>query len=1491
MGGILTILILLLGCQLICSSVQRTKENSVITMINTKWNLSPFVLEVVEFFAEENNHLFWTYVDIINSLDPSLSELGTEKDKYEVCMKEAAKLLSPVYMNLLKLSLSLHLYSPRVEMYSQMASERNVLCNPSVDIAGLSVCSIAELDAVLSDLPVNPLTETYINDHHYHINSNSSVLAILYGEVGTRNFATFHNVLKRYADDGKIDYVLRHHVQNRLNKRVRLSGYGVELQMKSTEYKAEDDAVVDSKAQNQDIQNEFDESVVRGFDFKILKERFPDKHIELEKFRAHLLESSDDLIPLKVWQFQDLALQAAHLIANSPVDTALDLFVDIAQNFPMRSRSLVSISVSPDLKKEIQRNQDQFIMSLNIQSNEAALFINGLYFEVEHTDMMTILEHVRREIRMMEGVYKLGLTDRSVIRSLLSLDLADPSNQQFAIDIRDSAVLWINNLEQDAKYKRWPNHLTELLKPTFPGMMRSIRRNFFNLVIICDPSDRKCWPLIKLTESFVVYSASLRVGFIFSVPPTPVSGLESGAVALFNAFNYISENYDRSQALSFITDVYASIKTDRDVQVNDVKKRLKAKYYNIDLDDVLGSDSDYNTGRQLATEFLSRSGLNSLPQVLVNGIPLQEKSLTREDFEEAMLTEIMTQTPIYQKAIYKGELVDSDDVVDFIMSRPNVMPRLNNRVLSKESNQYLDFTGLTEAALLPDMRYISNAKAGRVHMITNWIVGDFETTTARKLLRNVIDYLETGMDNRFSILINAEDSNGKRNSINNLLIASLLKDFDISTILKDEAQILNEEKSFEDYGLTTDMLPEVENLIRKQKTYLKEVLSFKPGDCGIISNGRILGPFAPNEEFLTADFLLLEKYALNSYAEKVYRAIKSNLAEIPYESQSDIFMKVSSLFNSRQQTKARIQFPELSENYSVVKLPAKNTNEPVFELYAVVDPVSRGAQKLAPILATLYQVLNAEIKIYLNPVDRNSDMPLKSYYRFVLEPEIRFHDDGSLSNGPIADFFGVSGSSLLTLYMHVPENWLVESVVTPYDLDNIRLKDVGGTVYSQFELEYLLLEGHCFDTMYGNPPRGLQITLGTETNPVIMDTIVMANLGYFQLKANPGAWILRLREGRSSDIYEVVGHEGADTTANSSDIKVLVGSFQSQILKLRVSKKPGKFNEQLLDDDEPSSNSIWNSITSTFSGSSGPDSSEEEPINIFSVASGHLYERFLRIMMLSVMKHTKSPVKFWFLKNYLSPSFKDFLPKMAEKYNFQYELVQYKWPRWLHQQNEKQRIIWGYKILFLDVLFPLHVKKIIFVDADQVVRADLKELVDLDLQGAPYGYTPFCSSRKEMDGFRFWRQGYWRTHLQGRSYHISALYVVDLKRFRKIAAGDRLRGQYQALSQDPNSLSNLDQDLPNNMIHQVAIKSLPQEWLWCETWCDNESKKKAKTIDLCNNPLTKEAKLSAAMRIVDEWKDYDEEIKRLQFGLDEVQDEEVLEETTPRSIEDIHNEL
>jgi UDP-glucose:glycoprotein glucosyltransferase len=87
-----------------------------------------------------------------------------------------------------------------------------------------------------------------------------------------------------------------------------------------------------------------------------------------------------------------------------------------------------------------------------------------------------------------------------------------------------------------------------------------------------------------------------------------------------------------------------------------------------------------------------------------------------------------------------------------------------------------------------------------------------------------------------------------------------------------------------------------------------------------------------------------------------------------------------------------------------------------------------------------------------------------------------------------------------------------------------------------------------------------------------------------------------------------------------------------------------------------------------------------------------------------------------------------------------------------------------------------------------------------------------------------------------------------------------LRQQYHQLSADPASLSNLDQDLPNHMQAVLPIHSLPQEWLWCETWCSDAALRDAKTIDLCNNPQTKEPKLDRARRQVPEWTVYDDEI-------------------------------
>ena len=81
-------------------------------------------------------------------------------------------------------------------------------------------------------------------------------------------------------------------------------------------------------------------------------------------------------------------------------------------------------------------------------------------------------------------------------------------------------------------------------------------------------------------------------------------------------------------------------------------------------------------------------------------------------------------------------------------------------------------------------------------------------------------------------------------------------------------------------------------------------------------------------------------------------------------------------------------------------------------------------------------------------------------------------------------------------------------------------------------------------------PRGVQLVLGNKQDPAIVDTIVMANLGYFQLKARPGAFALQLAQGRSQMLYAVdettVGVASqVSPAAHHHSIKVIVMAQQA----------------------------------------------------------------------------------------------------------------------------------------------------------------------------------------------------------------------------------------------------------------------------------------------------------------------------------------------------------
>jgi len=584
----------------------------------------------------------------------------------------------------------------------------------------------------------------------------------------------------------------------------------------------------------------------------------------------------------------------------------------------------------------------------------------------------------------------------------------------------------------------------------------------------------------------------------------------------------------------------------------------------------------------------------------------------------------------------------------------------------------------------------------------------------------------------------------------------------------------------------------------------------------------------------------------------------------------------------------------------------------------VLNPLSEAAQRVAPLLLVLRDELKVPLRVLLLPDTTVTEFPLSKFYRYVVGADV-----GEVSPGAL--FSTLPYKHVLTMRMDVPEPWNVQSSNAKQDVDNLKCDDKacgdGGHGQDQgaaehtaieYSLKSLLAAGQCFDVRERRPPNGLQLNLQRLGGVESSDTVVMQNLGYFQLQAAPGVWDLSLAEGRGKDLYEIEG--GSDfyaTEADSDDnedeeggqdggedgggvvgsVSVVVTTFYDTSIPLKVHKQKGKESQELLEKSEEEGGGgasaevdakggiLSSAYSSMFGGKAtavatkqveASEGTDDDTIHVFSLATGHLYERFLKIMMLSSVKRCSMKVKFWLFENFLSPTFKASAQAMAEEYGFEVAFVSYKWPSWLRQQTSKQRIIWGYKILFLDVLFPLNVSKVIYVDSDQTVRGDLAELWKMDLEGKPYAYTPFCDSRKETLGYQFWRSGYWKDHLRGRPYHISALYVVDLDRFRRMAVGDQLRALYDNLSRDPNSLANLDQDLPNYAQHMIPIFSLPQEWLWCESWCSDGTKAEAKTIDLCNNPDHKEPKLDMAKRVIsgdlfpESWVELDDEIRNLE---------------------------
>ncbi|KAJ1728634.1 killer toxin resistant protein [Coemansia biformis] len=1571
--GSLAALAALAGC-----GAAAPKSPQVRTQLVAGFAAPPLALEIAEAVAAHNSSAFFPFVLRLAQNRDVFEQPDAVVYKQSLAWIEQDALLAPFARSLLELDLSAHVYAPAVATQYQLYGSVVVPeikaargpqnfddeCRIWAQYKDKQACSIAALDELLNVEKF--YGTTYIEeaktepqelaiDHVYASESAAPKVVALYADPRVDGFAEFHVHLGQLAENHEITYILRYRPWplggGRAERPLGLVGYGVELALKSTEYKVIDDRDLGLG----------DEHVGDG---PKLAEQVPGNA------GAELLfgSTADAAVKgLAEKQLSSLGVQATQMVISAK--DKLAVLAQLSQGLPQYAHLLAETPVNRTLAEDIgnpwrRSRKDEFA-------------INGVRLGDEDMDPFRLLEHIRKESSVIAALESAGLTQRQALGVLLHGPKdEDDSRAPVVFDMRDASldkkvVLWFNDLEKDRRYASWPADIDVLKEASGPRMMPRVRRNVVQVIYAIDLSVAENW--ITIFEDIlgnIEYGVPMQLGVVpladYSTPDTLSPANRMAKVVL-----YLRRSFKKSEWQSLAKSaLIAHLRSRQTGGGGTFVAAMRAAYETFvkthktrDSEEPLGWDAIaaaeplwLSRRWQSTVDHCSRLDLSpsSAPVglVFVNGAQLE----MGDGFQQRVFGEFQMQTLALAQQLRDGGLAATDSIQDHVYGKQAIKSRSALVYASDESPLRVLPLGEPSVQKWLDsgVHYLAFASADTAAedspdkgVLSTWVVGDFASQRVRTVAADALAAARRERSMRVALIHTShtpgsqhfdraegeEDEDAPEGhdpdapqALCQLLAAPLEAAETLQALPRFVARFLaspdDAKASLASMGVAGEQLAscvepdaavadEAERAFAQNRKALVALgaLPTEPHSCRIVVNGRLLPEITPTANFAEDSFVLLARHELHERARPARQALADAGADTGAADPSTLVMKTAAIVehgktllggssgifrrrDSRTRTDVAAQLPQNTDTY----LEFGSPSDARLRIQAVLDPLSEHAQKWTPIFQTLLSLPDVSLELWLNPKPVVKELPAQRFYRYLWPTSLAFDSSGDVVDPEVA-FSNIPVDPLLTLGVDAPAAWLVTAVESVHDLDNIRLSSLRGAhkeISATYKLAHILVEGHLVDTHSRAPARGLEVQLGTSSEPAITDTIVMANLGYLQLKANPGVWRFAIRPGRSADIYKIdhVGSGSWDYVsakaagAEAEDLRpVLVTGFAGTTIFPLVSKRAGMEAMDVLQDADAdgkgaspsgradgsgSSSGFWGRIKGTLGGGNGakPAAGDGRPhFDVFAVASGHLYERLMSIMILSVLNNTESSVKFWLIENFLSPSFKEFVPHMAEEFGFDYEFVTYKWPHWLHHETEKQRTIWGYKILFLDVLFPLSLDRVIFVDADQIVRADLQELADMDLKGAPYGYTPFCDDRPGIDAFRFWKQGWWKDHLRGKPYHISALYVVDLKRFRQMAAGDRMRGQYQALSQDSNSLANLDQDLPNNMQHVVPIHSLPQEWLWCETWCGDSGLKTAKTIDLCNNPMTKEPKLERARRLLPEWEVFDQQVANFSRAL------------------------
>jgi len=453
-------------------------------------------------------------------------------------------------------------------------------------------------------------------------------------------------------------------------------------------------------------------------------------------------------------------------------------------------------------------------------------------------------------------------------------------------------------------------------------------------------------------------------------------------------------------------------------------------------------------------EYYRKVGIRSLPQVFVNGYPLTDSELEGDSFEEAVINKVMQLTHDIQMAVYKGELTDSMNLLDWLMNKDEIMPRLNPRILNPQRN----FLALNEfVPELNTLTYITKS-SDSLNPLTFWQVSDPDTNTGRQLLLDSLTFQQSSnINSRLAIFLQkrSEESDVFKKAIGYAItkldsvhavkfITKILRE-SVYLSIQSGAKLFSEVLKEQDIPNLDEEINnfDIKSLLAAHRSFLSTHTPFKdPSHVGLVANGWVIGPFESDESFIDSDFSLMERFVVKQGLKSVKMLVnKWDLAQ----SEDKIFM-ISALLGKYASDEKRQSIPKLTDG--VVSVKPQRTDQPFFDIVVILDPLTRFGQQVSTVLKVLARVTNVNLSIYFNCREKLSALPLNSFYRYVLDEELRFRSDDL--EKPLAYFYNMPQTPVLTMNVLPPESWMIEPVRSPYDLDNIFLLEVeGDNVYGK----------------------------------------------------------------------------------------------------------------------------------------------------------------------------------------------------------------------------------------------------------------------------------------------------------------------------------------------------------------------------------------------------------------------------------------------------------